>query len=104
LRGENVYSWEVEEALRTHPAVAEAAVFGVPDREWGEAVKACVVLQRGARASAEELIRHCRADLASYKKPRSIDFVDALPRLFNGKVDKKALRAPYWSGRDRQVS
>ncbi len=102
--GENIYSWEVEEALRTHEAVAEAAVVAVPDPEWGEAVKACIVLRPGATASADELIQHCRARIASYKKPRSIDFMDELPRLFNGKVDKKALRAPHWADRDRQVS
>ena len=102
--GENIYSWEVEEALRTHSAVAEAAVIAVPDPQWGEAVKACIVLAAGARASAEELIDHCRHTLASYKKPRSIDFLESLPRLGNGKIDKKALRAPYWAGRDRQVA
>jgi acyl-CoA synthetase (AMP-forming)/AMP-acid ligase II len=102
--GENIYSWEVEEALRTHPAVAEVAVVAVPDPDWGEAVKACVVLVPGKAASAAELIVHCRERIASYKKPRSIDFLDALPRLFNGKIDKKALRAPYWRGRERQVA
>ncbi|MCW5770077.1 MAG: AMP-binding protein [Rhodospirillaceae bacterium] len=102
--GENIYSWEVEEALRTHPAVAEVAVIGVPDPQWGEGVKACVVLAAGKSATAAELIAHCRDRLASYKKPRSVDFLDALPRLFNGKIDKKALRAPHWSGRDRQVA
>ena len=102
--GENIYSWEVEEALRTHPAVAEVAVIGVPDAQWGESVKACVVLREGQGAGADDLIAHCRRLIASYKKPRSVDFLPALPRLFNGKVDKKALRAPYWSGRDRQVS
>jgi acyl-CoA synthetase (AMP-forming)/AMP-acid ligase II len=102
--GENIYSWEVEEALRHHSAVAEVAVIAVPDSQWGEAVKACVVLRDGAAASAEELIEHCRTRIASYKKPRSVDFRDALPRLFNGKIDKKALRAQYWQGRERQVS
>lgn len=102
--GENIYSWEVEEALRAHPAVEEASVIGVPDPEWGEAVKACVVLRAGRTAAEDELIAHCKAKLASYKKPRSIDFVAALPRLFNGKIDKKALRAAYWQGRERQVS
>jgi acyl-CoA synthetase (AMP-forming)/AMP-acid ligase II len=84
--------------------VAEAAVIAVPDAQWGEAVKACIVLKDGARASADELIDHCRNSLASYKKPRSIDFLDSLPRLGNGKVDKKALRAPHWTGRERQVA
>jgi acyl-CoA synthetase (AMP-forming)/AMP-acid ligase II len=95
--GENIYSWEVEEALRSHPSVAEAAVIGVPDAEWGESVKAFVVRRYGERASAEELIKHCRSLIASYKKPRTVDFVDALPRSFNGKIDKKALRAPFWA-------
>ncbi len=72
--GENIYSWEVEEALRHHPAVAEVAVIAVPDPEWGEAVKACVVLCEGMQASEEELIAHCRSRIASYKKPRSVDF------------------------------
>lgn len=102
--GENIYSWEVEEALRHHPAVAEAAVIAVPDAHWGESVKACVVLREGLKASADELIEYCRERIASYKKPRTVDFLPALPRLFNGKVDKKALRAPYWKNRMRQVS
>ncbi len=93
--GENIYSWEVEEALRSHPAVAEAAVIGVPDAEWGELVKAFVVVHPSVRASAEDLIGHCRSLIASYKKPRTVEFVAALPRSFNGKVDKKALRAPF---------
>lgn len=102
--GENIYSWEVEEALRKHPAIAEVAVIAVPDAEWGEAVKACVVLHEGAQTSDNELIAHCRSLIASYKKPRSVDFVDALPRLFNGKTDKKTLRARYWGAQGRQVA
>jgi acyl-CoA synthetase (AMP-forming)/AMP-acid ligase II len=94
--GENIYSWEVEEALRSHPSVAEAAVIGVPDTEWGESVKAFVVARAGAGASADDLIGHCRSLIASYKKPRTVEFVEALPRSFNGKIDKKALRAPFW--------
>jgi acyl-CoA synthetase (AMP-forming)/AMP-acid ligase II len=102
--GENIYSWEVEEALRAHPDVADVAVIAVPDEVWGESVKACVQMRPGRSASEVELIDYARSKIASYKKPRSIDFVQSLPRLFNGKIDKKALRAPYWRGHDRQVS
>jgi acyl-CoA synthetase (AMP-forming)/AMP-acid ligase II len=102
--GENIYSWEVEEALRAHPDVADVAVIAVPDKVWGESVKACVQMRSGRSATESELIEHTRTRIASYKKPRSIDFVESLPRLFNGKIDKKALRLPYWQGRDRQVS
>jgi acyl-CoA synthetase (AMP-forming)/AMP-acid ligase II len=102
--GENIYSWEVEEALRAHPDVAEVAVIAVPDETWGESVKACVQMRPGRTTSELELIDYARSKIASYKKPRSIDFVEILPRLFNGKIDKKALRAPYWRARDRQVS
>lgn len=91
--GENIYSWEVEEALRSHSAVREVAVIGVADEKWGESVKAFVILHDDAVVTGEQLIAHCKATIASYKKPRFIEFVDALPRLFNGKVDKKALRA-----------
>ena len=102
--GENIYSREVEEALLTHRAVLQAAVIGVPDERWGESVKACVVLRPECTTDSDELIRHCRDLIASYKKPRSIDFLDALPRLFNGKVDKKQLRSHYWRNEARQVS
>jgi acyl-CoA synthetase (AMP-forming)/AMP-acid ligase II len=102
--GENIYSWEVEEALRAHPDVAEVAVIAVPDKAWGESVKACVQLRPGSVATADALIEHTRTLIASYKKPRSVDFFESLPRLFNGKIDKKALRAPYWQNQDRQVS
>ncbi|NGO53453.1 long-chain-fatty-acid--CoA ligase [Mesorhizobium camelthorni] len=102
--GENIYSREVEEALLTHPAVEHVAVIGVPDEQWGEAVKACVVLRKATCATEQELIEHCRKSIASYKKPRSVDFLGDLPRLFNGKIDKKALRTPYWRGQTRQVS
>jgi acyl-CoA synthetase (AMP-forming)/AMP-acid ligase II len=102
--GENIYSWEVEEALRAHPDVAEVAVIAVPDKQWGESVKACVQLRPGSKATADALIEHTKTLIASYKKPKSIDFVESLPRLFNGKIDKKALRAPYWANQERQVS
>ncbi len=90
--GENIYSREVEEALATHPMVREAAVVGVPDATWGESVFAFVTVRAGAATSADELIAHCRAQIASYKKPRFIKLIDELPRIHNGKVDKKALR------------
>lgn len=102
--GENIYSWEVEEALRHHPAVAEVAVIAIPDPAWGESVKACVIVRDGVQTTEQELIEHCRSRIASYKKPRSVEFVAALPRLFNGKIDKKALRKPFWGAEDRQVS
>ncbi|HLH95927.1 MAG TPA: AMP-binding protein [Xanthobacteraceae bacterium] len=91
--GENIYSREVEEALATHAAIKEAAVVGVPDQTWGESVFAFVTTAPGATVTADELIAHCRRQIASYKKPRFVRVVEALPRIFNGKVDKKALRA-----------
>ena len=91
--GENIYSREVEEALLTHPSVFEVAVVGAPDKTWGEAVVAFIVC-RGQRPEAQELIEHCRQQIASYKKPKSILFIEALPRIAStNKVDKKNLRA-----------
>ncbi len=91
--GENIYSREVEEAVAQHPAVREVAVIGVPDAYWGESVKAVVVLRPGACADAQQLIDHTRTLIASYKCPKSIEFVDALPLLPTGKVSKRELRA-----------
>ncbi len=101
--GENVYPAEVENALFSHPAVADAAVIGVPDERWGEAVKGMVVLKPGATATADDLIAHARGLIAGYKAPKSIDFVDALPRNPSGKVLRRELRAPFWEGRERLV-
>ena len=93
--GENIYSREVEEALFAHPAIAEAAVIGVADDKWGEAVCAIVVINPGAAISEDEVVEHCRSRLASYKKPRKVVFVDTLPKLANGKVDKITLRKAW---------
>ena len=93
--GENIYSREVEEALLTHPAVSEVAVIGRPDLTWGETVCACVVLAPGQSASEKELIDHTRELIASYKKPREVIFIDEIPKLVSGKVDKKVLRDLY---------
>lgn len=102
--GENIYPREVEEAIYHHPAVAEVAVIGMPDARWGEAIKAFVALKPGEMASEDDIIAHCRAMIASYKKPKKVVFIDALPRLPNKKIDKKQLRAADWVGRDRQVN
>jgi acyl-CoA synthetase (AMP-forming)/AMP-acid ligase II len=119
--GENVYSREVEEILYMHPAIADAAVIGVPHEQWGESIKAIVVLREGEKAGEDEIIDFCRSKLAGYKRPRdeiidfcrsklagykrprSVDFTDSLPRNLSGKVLKKILREPYWKDQDRQV-
>lgn len=93
--GENVYSVEVENVLYAHPAVLEAVVIGVPDPTWGEAVKAVVVLKEGASADEADIIRHCKEQIASYKAPKSVDFVEALPRTGSGKLYKKGLKDRY---------
>jgi fatty-acyl-CoA synthase len=102
--GENVSSIEVEDALFKHPAVREAAVIGVPHDKWGETVKALVVVAAGRSVSEPELIEHCRARLAHYKCPTSIEFRTALERTATGKLQKYKLRAPYWAGRTRNVN
>jgi acyl-CoA synthetase (AMP-forming)/AMP-acid ligase II len=102
--GENIYPAEVEAILCEHAAVGEAAVIGVPDAKWGEAVKAIIVPRDGHVVDPDELLRHCRTRLAGFKLPKSIDVVADLPRNATGKIQKKNLRAPYWEGRDRQVN
>jgi long-chain acyl-CoA synthetase len=101
--GLNVYPREVEEVLLRHPAITEVAVVGVPDDRWGEVGKALVVTRDGSSVSPEEVVELAGQHLASYKKPKSVDFLDALPKTPYGKVDKLALRAPYWAGRARRV-
>jgi acyl-CoA synthetase (AMP-forming)/AMP-acid ligase II len=93
--GENVYSAEVENALAAHPGVASCAVIGVPDDEWGERVHAVVVLAAGAEATADALRKHVKAQIAGYKAPRTVEFVDALPISGAGEVLKRELRARH---------
>ncbi|MGC5328731.1 long-chain-fatty-acid--CoA ligase [Brevibacillus sp. SYSU BS000544] len=102
--GENVYSVEVENSIYTHPAVLEAAVVGVPDEKWGEAVKAVVVLRKDAELTEEALINHCRTQLANYKVPKSVEFVNELPKSGAGKILKRNLRDQYWQGLQRKVN
>ena len=94
--GENVYSTEVENILYMHPDVLEAAVIGVPDPHWGEAVKAFVVLKEGRAVGGDKIISFCKTRLAHYKAPKSIDFLKALPKTGSGKIYKKGLRDPFW--------
>lgn len=103
--GENVYSGEVEAVIYSHPAVREAAVFGIPDEKWGELVMACVTLKPGTALSADELIAYCRQSLANYKIPRRVEFSETeLPKSGSGKILKKILRERFWSQQERAVS
>ncbi len=102
--GENIYPAEVENALMRHPAVADGAVIGVPDAKWGEAVKACVVLKPGATATQGEIIEFMRERIAHFKCPKSVDFMQTIPRNPTGKILKRLLREPYWAGKTRRVN
>jgi fatty-acyl-CoA synthase len=102
--GFNVYPREVEDAIAEHPAVAHAAVIGIPDSKWGEAVKAFIVLKAGCSVGAAEIQAHVKNRRGGPWSPKSIDFVEAIPVTSLGKIDRKALRSPYWSGRDRGIA
>ena len=104
--GVNIYPAEIECEMVLHPQVADVAVFGIPHEEWGEEVKAVVELRAGAEPSeklVEDIKSFCAAKLAKYKIPRTVDFIDRLPREANGKLIKRKLRDPYWEGRDRAI-
>jgi len=101
--GENIYSREIEDVILKHPAVFEVAVIGVPDEKWGESIKAIVALKQGQKVAEEDIINFCKEHLASYKKPKSVEFIDAIPKNPYGKVLKRALREKYWAGEARRV-
>ena len=101
--GENIYSTQVEAAIHQHAGVLESAVFGVPDDTWGESVKAVVVMKPGMSASEQEIIDTAARHLASYQKPRSIDFMDSLPKAPTGKILKRELRDPYWVQAEKKI-
>lgn len=104
--GVNIYPAEIEAALLAHPAVADAAAFGIPHDDWGEEVKAVVEPADGHTPGpdlAADILAHCATRLAGYKRPKSVDFITAMPRDPNGKLYKRRLRAPYWEGRERAL-
>ena len=99
-----MYPAEVESAIYGHPAIAEVAVIGVPDKKWGEAVKAVCVAKPGAEIDEADVIAWTREKIAAFKVPKTIDVIAALPRNASGKILRKDLRAPYWVGYERQVN
>jgi len=100
---ENIYPKEIEDALMIHPAVREAAVFGIPDDIYGEAVCAAVVLQPGAQATDQEVIAHCEKHIARYKRPKKVEFHQELPKNAAGKITKNDLRSPHWASRNKAI-
>jgi len=101
--GENVYPREIEEVLYQHPAVHEAAVFGIPDDYWVEKVHAAIVLKPDASATEKDIIEFCKQRLARYKAPKSVEFMEALAKNPAGKILKKVMREKYWVGKTRRV-
>ena len=102
--GENVYPAEVENAIYSHESVADVAVVGVPDKLWGEAVKAFVVPKEGAELDEKMIIDFARTQIASYKCPKSVDFIETLPRNPSGKILRRELREPFWEGKTKAVN
>jgi len=101
--GANIYPREIEDVLYAHPAVLQAAVIGIPHEQWGETVKAILVLREGAQTTEAEIIEYCRQNLAEYKKPRVVEFRDSLPINPSGKILKRELRDEHWKGKERMV-
>jgi len=101
--GENIYPKEIENIIITHPAIAEVAVFGIPDEMWGEAVCAAIVTKEGENLSEEALIEFCSFRVAGYKKPKKVLFLDDLPKNAAGKITKNTLREPFWVSKSRRV-
>jgi len=101
--GFNIYPAEIEQVLYAHPAIYEAAAVGIPDDEWGEAIKAVVVLKPGQSASAQNILDFCAQGLPGFKRPRSVDFTQELPKNPNGKIVRRLVREPYWAGQERRV-
>jgi acyl-CoA synthetase (AMP-forming)/AMP-acid ligase II len=95
---ENVYPAEVEACIRTHPAVAEVCVIGVPDPKWAQNVKAIVVLRKGAQITAEHIVDHCRSSIASYRKPKIVEFCTSLPKLPTGAIDRSGVDSAWGGG------
>ena len=101
--GVNIFPREIEEVLLRHPSILEAAVFGIPDERWGEAVHAAVVLQPDTPATKDSIIDFCAGSIARYKLPKQVEFVDTLPRNAAGKILRRELRDPYWAGLTRRI-
>ena len=101
--GENIYPAEVENALMSNPDIIDAAVIGIPDEKWGESVKGFVVLKDGAKLNEVDIISYTKTQIAGYKCPKSINFIDMLPRNPSGKVLRRELREPFWEGVERKV-
>jgi acyl-CoA synthetase (AMP-forming)/AMP-acid ligase II len=101
--GENIYPAEIEEVITQLKAVSEVAVIGVPNEQWGEEVKAIVQLKNSGEITEQDILDHCKENLAGYKRPRSVLFVDDFPRTATGKILKRILRKPFWEGQERSI-
>jgi acyl-CoA synthetase (AMP-forming)/AMP-acid ligase II len=102
--GENIYPAEVENALMSHDDILDAAVVGIPDDNWGESVKGFVVLKEGVELKEDDIISYVRTQIAGYKCPKSINYLNELPRNPSGKILRREIRAPFWEGKDRNIS